>query len=106
VSQDPEGIEVKPQGGEAANILIGNLPACNAIIHIVDRVLLPNLASIALLLVVEARSCRWGTWSAVSEGAQTRAKQQQRSAARPGNLALGNAVRTPGWASRTVLWSP
>ena len=47
MSQDPEGIEVKPQGGEAANILVGDLPACNAIIHIVDRVLLPNLVSIA-----------------------------------------------------------
>ena len=44
VSQDPVGIQIKPQGGEAGNVLVGNLPACNAVVHIVDRVLLPNLA--------------------------------------------------------------
>ena len=43
--QNPAGIEVKPRGGDAGTILVGNLPACNAIIHIVDRVLVPNLAS-------------------------------------------------------------
>ncbi len=43
VSQNPAGIAIKPQGGEAGTILVGNLPACNAVIHIVDRVLLPNL---------------------------------------------------------------
>ena len=45
MSQDPAGITIKPQGGEAGTILVGNLPACDALIHIVDRVLLPNLAS-------------------------------------------------------------
>ena len=46
--QNPAGIAIKPQGGEAGTILVGDLPACDAVVHIVDRVLLPNLASNSL----------------------------------------------------------
>ena len=45
MTQNPAGIDIKPQGGEAGTILVGDLPACDAVVHIVDRVLLPNLAS-------------------------------------------------------------
>ena len=66
VTQDPEGILIKPQGGQAGNILIGNLPACNAIIHIIDRVLLPNLASLRGMSGLQTRlsRCCWhGTFT-------------------------------------------
>ena len=39
----PSSIQITPSGGAPATIILGDLPACKAIVHIVDRVLVPNL---------------------------------------------------------------
>ena len=46
-------IQIVPLGGPPATILLGDLPACNAVVHIVDRVLLPTLVSKIIVSNVE-----------------------------------------------------
>lgn len=41
----PSGIQITPSGSAPGTILLGDLPACKAVVHIVDRVMLPTLVS-------------------------------------------------------------
>ena len=44
VSSAPDGaLLITPTGGAPATILLGDLKACKADVHVVDRVLLPTL---------------------------------------------------------------
>lgn len=36
-------ISVQAPGGEAGNVIIPNVTACSAVVHVIDRVLLPQL---------------------------------------------------------------
>jgi Fasciclin domain len=36
------GITVVPSGGSPAHVILGDIAACNAIVHVIDTVLLPS----------------------------------------------------------------